>query len=65
VDPARMLLGTPEEIMNLSKECIKTAAPGGGYILAPGCDTGKNTPIQNYSALCEAAIKYGKYPIDL
>jgi uroporphyrinogen decarboxylase len=65
VDPARMLLGTPEEIMNLSKECIKTAAPGGGYILAPGCDTAKKTPQKNYNALCEAAIKYGKYPINL
>jgi uroporphyrinogen decarboxylase len=65
VDPARMLLGTPEEIMNLSKECIKTAAPGGGYILAPGCDTAKMAPNESFFAMCDAAVKFGRYPIEL
>jgi uroporphyrinogen decarboxylase len=65
VDPARMLLGTPEEVMELSKECIRIAGPGGGYVLAPGCDTAKMTPKENYRAMCDAAVKYGKYPITL
>jgi uroporphyrinogen decarboxylase len=65
VEPARMLLGTPQEIMELSKECIRIAAPGGGYVLGPGCDTAKMTPKENFRAMCDAAAKYGKYPISL
>jgi uroporphyrinogen decarboxylase len=65
VDPARMLLGKPQEVMELSKECIRIAGPGGGYVLGPGCDTAKMTPAANYRAMCDAAVKYGKYPISL
>lgn len=65
VDPARMFLGKPEEIVELSKDCMRIAGPGGGFLLMPGCDTAKMTPRENYSAMCEAAVKYGKYPIRL
>jgi uroporphyrinogen decarboxylase len=65
VEPARMLFGTPEEVMELSKECIRIAGPGGGYVLGPGCGTAMMTPKENYRAMCDAAVKYGKYPIIL
>jgi uroporphyrinogen decarboxylase len=65
VDPARMFLGKPDELVELSKECIRIAGPGGGFILMPGCDTAMMTPRENYSAMCEAAVRYGKYPIRL
>jgi uroporphyrinogen decarboxylase len=65
VEPARMLFGTPEEVMELSKECIRIAGPGGGYVLGPGCGTAMMTPAANYRAMYDAAVKYGKYPITL
>lgn len=65
VDPEQMFLGKPEEVFELSKQCIKVAGTGGGFILMPGCDTARMTPAGNYKAMCEAAIKYGKYPLRL
>ncbi|OKY77811.1 MAG: Methylcobalamin:coenzyme M methyltransferase MtbA [Candidatus Methanohalarchaeum thermophilum] len=64
VNPGRILRGNPEEIKELAKECIRIAAPGGGYILMPGCDTAENTPKENYQALIDAALEHGEYPID-
>lgn len=63
LDPARLLFGSVEEVDRLCKECISVGGPGGGYMLSPGCDTAMVTPKANFRAVCDAAIKYGKYPL--
>ncbi|MGI6472590.1 MAG: uroporphyrinogen decarboxylase family protein [Candidatus Methanomethylophilaceae archaeon] len=53
--------GTPELIMKESKRCIDAAGEGGKFILGCGCDTPRDTPLENIAAMTEAAEKYGKY----
>lgn len=66
VDCGRTLpFGTPEEVIEETKQCIKDAAHGGGYILS-SCNTiHKAVPIKNYFAMIETAHKYSKYPIEI
>lgn len=62
VEPSNvLLLGTPELVDQVSKECIEKAGKGGGYILASGCMTPIYSPIENVKAMMDAAAKYGVY----
>ncbi len=61
VNPELMWAGTPEDVESTAKEAIDVLAPGGEFILGPGCALGSNTPIENVIALVEAAKKWGKY----
>jgi uroporphyrinogen-III decarboxylase len=54
----------PLEVEAAAREAIEILAPGGEYILGPGCALGYNTPADNIHALIEAARKYGKYRED-
>jgi uroporphyrinogen decarboxylase len=58
-----MVTGTPEEVEREALECIKTAAPGGGYILATDHSLHDDIPTENIHAYIEAAKKYGTYPL--
>jgi uroporphyrinogen decarboxylase len=53
-----------EEITRKSREAIGIMAPGGGFILGPGCALAYNTPSENIHALVEAAHRYGVYNSD-
>lgn len=54
VNPAGVLLaGKPEEVYEEATERIKIAA-GRPYILAPGCDMGADTPLENVKMLLKA-----------
>jgi len=66
VDCGRTLpFGTPEEVIEETKQCIRDGAPGGGYILS-SCNTiQKSVPLENYMAMIETAHKYSKYPINV
>ncbi|HEX58891.1 MAG TPA: hypothetical protein ENF26_01925 [Methanomicrobia archaeon] len=65
VDQTRTLLyGTPEEVEAECLDAIRKAAPGGGFILAPGCELSFETPDENIAAMVNAARKYGTYPLD-
>ena len=55
--------GTPETIAEQVKECIETAAPGGGYCLMSDHSVNESIPNQNVFALYEAGRRYGKYPV--
>ena len=61
-----LLWGTREtgEITSKSREAIEILAPGGGFILGPGCALAYNTPSENIHALVEAAHRYGIYNSD-
>ena len=52
--------GTREEIENSVKECIRTAAPGGAYILSSGCELPYNATLERTRTFVEAARQYGR-----
>jgi uroporphyrinogen decarboxylase len=60
-----MVHGTKEEVMEQAKECIRIAAPGGGFCLGSDHSIHDDIPVENVLAIYEAGRKYGKYPISL
>lgn len=56
-----LFLGTPEEIKAEAKAEIEVMAPGGGWMLAPGCEFPPNATFLSATALMEAAELYGRY----
>jgi uroporphyrinogen decarboxylase len=55
--------GTAEEIDQEVKERIFTLGKGGGYILAPAHNVQADVPAKNIVRMCEAAVKFGTYPL--
>ena len=51
--------GTAEDMDAAVKACIDKGAPGGGFILAPGCAIPWNMKPENMKAFCRAADRYG------
>ncbi|RPI28204.1 MAG: hypothetical protein EHM70_16970 [Chloroflexota bacterium] len=59
VDPSGvMALGTPAQVEQACLEAIRNLAPGGGFILGPGCALPASTPDENILAMIETAKKY-------
>jgi len=52
--------GSREAIEESVKECIRIAAPGGGYILSSGCELPYNAKVERTRFFVEAGRKYGK-----
>ncbi|MCD6585839.1 MAG: uroporphyrinogen decarboxylase family protein [Desulfobacteraceae bacterium] len=50
--------GTPAEVMDECRRQIDDLAPGGGFILAPGCEYPPGIPLTNAIAMVKAAEKY-------
>jgi uroporphyrinogen decarboxylase len=64
VDQTRELLyGTPDDVRDQVIDAIKTGAPGGGYVCAPGCELSFETSDENIAAMVNAIREYGTYPI--
>lgn len=64
LDPVRVLLnGTPESITEAVRQCIEIGGRGGGFILSPGCEVPRDTPVENLEAFIQAAKTYGRYPL--
>jgi MtaA/CmuA family methyltransferase len=62
VDPSGvMTLGTPDDVRSAALADLETLAPGGGFILAPGCALPYTTPDENIRALVETAHTAGRY----
>ncbi|MHA2131910.1 MAG: uroporphyrinogen decarboxylase family protein, partial [Promethearchaeota archaeon] len=63
MDSTRILnFGTPKEIEEHVKECINTAAVGGGYFAGPSHNI-LNVPWENILAFRSAIEKYRDYPL--
>jgi uroporphyrinogen decarboxylase len=58
-----LVLGTQEKVINEVKEKLSAVAPGGGYCIGSSNSIPNYVNLQNYRAMIETAIEYGKYPI--
>jgi len=56
--------GSPEEVVEVVKETIAKAAPGGGYILSSSNSIHPGVKPENFLAMVNAAKRYGVYPIN-
>lgn len=66
VDCAKVLhFGTPDEVVEETKNIIKNISPGGGHILSSSNTIHSGIPTENFLAMLKAARVYGKYPIDI
>lgn len=57
--------GTPEETVEAVKHLLRTVAPGGGYVLSSSNSIPDYVKLENYRAMVETTIKFGKYPISI
>ncbi|MHA1490251.1 MAG: uroporphyrinogen decarboxylase family protein [Promethearchaeota archaeon] len=65
MDSSRVLnFGTPKDVEEEVKRCIKAAAHGGGYFAGPSHNI-LNVPWENILAFRAAIEKYRKYPLKL
>jgi uroporphyrinogen decarboxylase len=66
VDCSHLLtFGSPEQVREATIECIRKAAPGGGYILGSSNTIHSAVPPENFLAMIEAGREFGEYPIRL
>lgn len=62
VDPANVMgRGSASDVREKCREAIGVLAPGGGFILSPGCALPIDTPSANMRAMVEAADEFGRY----
>jgi uroporphyrinogen decarboxylase len=59
IDTPLLTRGTPYDVMTECRRQIDDLAPGGGYILSPGCEFPQNAPLENAYAMVKAAELYG------
>jgi uroporphyrinogen decarboxylase len=60
-----MVSGTPEDVKREALECLRIAAPGGGYVLATDHSLHDDIPLANIRAYIEVAKEHGAYPLKL
>ena len=51
--------GTKEDVMNETIDCIRTASPGGRYVIATDHSIHDGIPVENILAMIETGKKYG------
>jgi len=61
----KLCRGTKEEIVKDTRECIRVAAPEGGYFLNSSNTWYADAKLENCMTMVETGRKYGKYPIKL
>lgn len=57
--------GTPEQVRELTRKTIRDIAPGGGFALGSGNSVPSWARFENYQAMRETALEFGKYPIKI
>ena len=62
VDCAELLtFGTPEEVVEATKDALRKGMPGGGYILSSSNSIHSAVKPENYAAMLQTLRKYGRY----
>jgi uroporphyrinogen decarboxylase len=57
--------GTPDDVACETLECLREAAPGGGYILAADHSFHGGVPPANVWRALETCRQFGQYPLDM
>lgn len=60
ISPMLMLNGTKAQVKQAAHEALAAMAPCGGLLLGDGANVCPGTPLENLSALTEAAEEYGR-----
>ncbi len=60
-----MVSGTPGDVKREALECLRIAAPGGGYVLATDHSLHDDIPLANIQAYIQTAREHGSYPLKL
>jgi uroporphyrinogen decarboxylase len=64
IDLGRTLtLGTPQDVEAEVRERIRDIGPGGGYCVGSSNTVTEYVPLQNFQAMIEATLRYGRYPL--
>jgi hypothetical protein len=61
VPASLMVTGTPQQVKDYCRKLIENCAPGGGYVLAGGCQATETKNPDNFRVFMEAAVEYGTY----
>ena len=62
IDPSGIMVNaSPAEVTAKCREALDILAPGGGFILGPGCALPATTPDENIIAMIETAKEFGQY----
>jgi uroporphyrinogen decarboxylase len=62
VDCAQLMtFGTPEEVVEATKEALRKGMPGGGFILSSSNSIHSSVKPENYLAMLETLREYGRY----
>jgi len=62
IDPSSVLHeGSTADVETACREALEILAPGGGYVLGPGCALPRTTPPENIDTLVRCARIYGTY----
>jgi len=65
IDCGYLLSEAPvEEVREVTRQTIRTAAPGGGYCLSSSNSTHSSVKPENFMAMIETLRQYGHYPIN-
>jgi uroporphyrinogen decarboxylase len=60
-----LVTGSPQDVTAEALECLRSAAPGGAYILASDHSIKDDVPNENVFALYDAGRRWGPYPLHL
>ena len=55
--------GSEDDVRCAVRQVIRDLAPGGGFVLASVHNLQSDIPPENITAMFEAALQYGKYPV--
>lgn len=65
LDAAHILWrGTPDEVRKHTIDIMRVMAPGGDFILGPGCALPPDVPIETMHIVMDCARRYGRYAPD-
>ncbi len=56
-------LGSVEDVIRATKDCIKAASVGGGHFIGSSSEITPSTPVENIFAFYDTCREFGRYPI--
>ena len=63
IDVDLLTRGSPDEVRAQVRQRIQEVAPGGGFAIGSSNSIPDYVPLENYRALVEASLEFGRYPI--